>query len=455
MRNVISNLDGSQLQTVPVSTLADLNGQLDLAFASMTTLGSEPRWQRIEWLTRIRAALVRVNADLVSLMAHEVGKPVMLGRAELDRATTLIDQTIAELMTMSGDAPYVDDQRAHASRTVITKRFPIGVVGAITPFNFPINLVLHKVLPAIATGCPVIVKPSERTHAIAKRLADIFSDAGMPAGAVQFDFADDGPAHARILAADPRVAFLSFTGSDTVGRLLSREAAGKPQIMELGGSAAVFIGDDADLEVAAKKCAMGAMAYAGQVCISVQRIYVHKHVFRSFRDAFLREVSAISPKNPLTNGHILGPMIDEASAKRFIDHCHALDAAQLLISPAIFDVRYVSPAVVTDIKQEHPLIQNEAFAPVAVLEAVDGLQEAIQKMNGTPYGLQSGVFTNRIQDALLAHNQLRGGAVNVNDVPTVRIDKLSYGGDGASGSGREGIRDVMHAYTTSRHLVFS
>jgi aldehyde dehydrogenase (NAD+)/glyceraldehyde-3-phosphate dehydrogenase (NADP+) len=148
-------------------------------------------------------------------------------------------------------------------------------------------------------------------------------------------------------------------------------------------------------------------------------------------------------------------MIDEASATRFIDHCHALDAAQLLISPAIFDGRYVSPAVVTDIKQEHPLIQNEAFAPVAVLEAVDGLQEAIQKMNGTPYGLQSGVFTNRIQDALLAHNQLRGGAVYVNDVPTVRIDKLSYGGDGASGSGREGIRDVMHAYTTSRHLVFS
>ena len=455
MRNVISHLDGSQLQTVPISTLADLNGQLDLAFASMTTLGTEPRWRRIEWLTRIRAALVSANAELVSLMAHEVGKPVMLGRAELVRATALVDQTIAELMTMSGDAPYVDDQRAHASRTVLTRRFPVGVVGAITPFNFPINLVLHKVLPAIASGCPIIVKPSERTHAISKRLADIFSEAGMPAGAVQFDFADDGPAHARMLAADPRVAFLSFTGSDTVGRLLARDAAGKPQIMELGWSAAVYIGDDADIEVAAKKCAMGAMAYAGQVCISVQRIYVHKHVFGSFRDAFLQEVSAISPKNPLTDGHILGPMIDEASATRFIDHCHALDAAQLLISPAVSDKRYVSPAVVTGIDQMHPLVQTEAFAPVAILGEVNGLEEAIHKMNGTPYGLQSGVFTNRIQDALLAQNQLRGGAVYINDVPTVRIDKLSYGGDGASGSGREGIRDVMQAYTTSRHLIFS
>ena len=435
--------------------MADLNGQLDLGFASMTTLGSEPRWRRIEWLTRIRAALVSANADLVSLMAHEVGKPVMLGRIELERATTLIDQTIAELMTMSGDAPSVDDQRAHASRTVITKRFPIGVIGAITPFNFPINLVLHKVLPAIASGCPIIVKPSERTHATAKRLADIFSDAGMPAGAVQFDFADDGPKHARMLAADSRVAFLSFTGSDTVGRLLAREAAGKPQIMELGGSGAVYIGDDADVEVAAKKCAIGAMAYAGQVCISVQRIYVHKHVFGSFRDAFLHEVSALSPKNPLTDGHILGPMIDEASAKRFIDHCESLDAAQLLISPAVSDERYVSPAVVTGIEQMHPLIQKEAFAPVAILGEVEDLEEAIRKMNGTPYGLQSGVFTNRIQDALLAHNQLRGGAVYINDVPTVRIDKLSYGGDGASGSGREGIRDVMQAYTTSRHLVLS
>ena len=455
MRNVISHLDGSQLQTVPTSTLADLNGQLDLAFASMATLGTEPRWRRIEWLTRIRAALVSATAELVSLMAHEVGKPVMLGRIELERATTLVDQTIAELMTMSGDAPYVDDHRAHTSRMVITKRFPIGVVGAITPFNFPVNLVLHKVLPAIASGCPIIVKPSERTHAISKRLADIFSDAGMPAGAVQFDFADDGPAHARMLAADPRVAFLSFTGSDTVGRLLTREAAGKPQIMELGGSAGVYIGDDADIEVAARKCAIGAMAYAGQVCISVQRIYVHKHVFRLFRDAFLQEVSAISPKNPLTDGHILGPMIDEASATRFIGHCESLDAAQLLISPAVSDKRYVSPAVVTGIDKMHPLVQTEAFAPVAILGEVNGLEEAIHKMNGTPYGLQSGVFTNRIQDALLAHNQLRGGAVYINDVPTVRIDKLSYGGDGASGSGREGIRDVMQAYTTSRHLIFS
>lgn len=435
--------------------MADLNGQLDLGFASMTTLGAQPRWQRIEWLTGIRSAMVSANADLVSLMAHEVGKPVMLGRAELERATALVDQTIAELMTMSGDAPSVDDQRAHASRTVITKRFPIGVIGAITPFNFPINLVLHKVLPAIATGCPVIVKPSERTHAISKRLADIFSDAGMPTGAVQFDFADDGPTHARMLAADPRVAFLSFTGSDTVGGLLAREAAGKPQIMELGGSAAVYIGDDADVEVAAKKCAMGSMAYAGQVCISVQRIYVHQRVFRAFRDAFLQEVSAISPKNPLMDGHILGPMIDEASAKRFIDHCESLDAAQLLISPAVSDERYVSPAVVTGIEQMHPLIQKEAFSPVAILGEVEDLEEAIEKMNGTPYGLQSGVFTNRIQDALLAHTQLRGGAVYINDVPTVRIDKLSYGGDGASGSGREGIREVMHAYTTSRHLIFS
>lgn len=455
MRNVISHLDGSQLQTVPISTLADLNGQLDLAYASMTTLGTEPRWRRIEWLTRIRVALVSANADLLSLMAHEVGKPVMLGRAELERATALVDQTIAELMTMSGDAPYVDDQRAHASRTVITRRFPVGVVGAITPFNFPINLVLHKVLPAIASGCPIIVKPSERTHAISKRLADIFSDAGMPAGAVQFDFADDGPAHAHMLAADTRVAFLSFTGSDTVGRLLAWDAAGKPQIMELGGTAAVYIGDDADVDVAAKKCAMGAMAYAGQVCISVQRIYVHQRVFRAFRDAFLLEVSAISPKNPLMDGHILGPMIDEASATRFIGHCESLDPAQFLISPAVSGKRYVSPAVVTGIDQMHPLVQTEAFAPVAILGEVNGLEEAIHKMNGTPYGLQSGVFTNRIQDALLAHSQLRGGAVYINDVPTVRIDKLSYGGDGASGSGREGIRDVMQAYTTSRHLIFS
>jgi glyceraldehyde-3-phosphate dehydrogenase (NADP+) len=455
MRNVMSPLDGTCLDTVPTSTVDDLNQLLNVAVAATPALGIQPRWQRIAWLTSFRSGLLSATDDLIRLMAHEIGKPVMLGRTELERATALIDQTIAELMTESGDAPYVDDQAAHATRTVITKRFPVGVVGAITPFNFPVNLVLHKVLPAIATGCPVIVKPSERTHAISHRLADVFSKSGMPEGAVQFDFADDGPSHARKLASDPRVAFVTFTGSDTVGRHLAREAGGKPNILELGGSAAVYIADDADIASAAKKCAIGAYAYAGQVCISVQRIYIHRDVFNAFRDALLTEVSTITAGDPRDENRILGPMIDIASATKFVNLCDQLASHQRLVARHIRNDRFVSPVVLTNIDHEHPFIQTEAFAPVVVLEAVNDFSEAIHKMNGTPYGLQSGIFTQRIQDALTAHSQLRGGAVYVNDVPTVRIDKLSYGGDGASGNGREGIRDVMHAYTTSRHLVLS
>ena len=455
MRKVISPLDGTCLQTVPTSTMADLDLLLNAAVAVTPELGTQPRWQRIAWLTSLRSGLQSATDDLTHLMAHEIGKPLMLGRTELERATALIDQTIAELMTDSGGAPYVDDQVAHSARSVITKRFPIGVVGAITPFNFPVNLVLHKVLPAIATGCPVIVKPSERTHAISKRLSDIFTKSGIPPAAVQFDFADDGPTHARKLASDPRIAFLTFTGSDAVGSQLAKEASGKPSILELGGSAAVYIADDAAIESAAKKCAIGAMAFAGQVCISVQRIYVHQQVFTAFQDALLAQVATISPLDPLDDKHILGPMIDAASTARFINQCTNLSADQILVAPRVQNDRFVSPVVLTNIDDQHAFIQAEAFAPVVVLEAVDGLSEAILKMNGTRYGLQSGIFTQRIQDALLVHNQLRGGAVYVNDVPTVRIDKLSYGGDGASGSGRECIRDVMQAYTSSRHLVFS
>jgi glyceraldehyde-3-phosphate dehydrogenase (NADP+) len=455
MRNVISPLDGSTLATLKISTAADLDRQLDIAFSVSTELGVQPRWQRIAWLKSLHSALVAASDDLVHLMAHEIGKPMMLGQTEVERALALIDHTMAVLMTESGDAPYVDDQAAHAAKTVITKRYPIGVIGAITPFNFPINLVLHKVLPAIATGCPVIVKPSERTHAVSHCLADVFSKSGMPEGAVQFDFADDGPSHARKLASDPRIALLSFTGSDAVGRQLAREAGGKPNILELGGSAAVYIADDADIPSAAKKCAIGAFAYAGQVCISVQRVYIQDTVFNAFRDALLAEVASITAGDPRDENRILGPMIDVASATKFINHCDQLASYQRLVAPQIQNDRFVSPVVLTNIDHEHPFIQIEAFAPVVVLEAVNGLSEAIHKMNGTPYGLQSGIFTQRIQDALIAHNELRGGAVYLNDVPTVRIDKLAYGGDGASGNGREGIRDVMQAYTTSRHLVLS
>jgi glyceraldehyde-3-phosphate dehydrogenase (NADP+) len=455
MRNVKSPLDGSLLATVPISTAYDLDRQLDIASSASSELAWHPRWQRIAWLKSLHTAVCAASDDLILLMAHEIGKPVMLGRTEVERALALIDHTIAVLMTESGDGPYVDDQAAHAARTVITKRYPLGVIGAITPFNFPINLVLHKVLPAIATGCPVIVKPSERTHAVSYCLEDIFSKSGMPEGAVQFDFADDGPLHARKLASDPRVAFLTFTGSDAVGRDLAREAGGKPNILELGGSAAVYIADDADIASAAKKCAIGAFAYAGQVCISVQRIYIQENVFIAFRDALLAEVSTITAGDPRDENRILGPMIDVASATKFVNHCDQLASHQRLVAPQIQNDRFVSPVVLTNIDHVHPFIQTEAFAPVIVLEAVNGLSEAIHKMNGTPYGLQSGIFTHRIQDALIAHSQLRGGAVYLNDVPTVRIDKLAYGGDGASGNGREGIRDVMQAYTTSRHLVMS
>ena len=455
MRDVMSPLDGTFLANVPISTAAMLDEQLECANVAASELALQPRFQRIAWLRALHSGLLADMDSLTITMAHEIGKPVLLARIELERALTLIDHTIAVLMTESGDAPYVDDQPAHAARTVMTKRFPIGIVAAITPFNFPINLVFHKILPAIATGCPVIVKPSERTHAISSRLADIISRSGIPTGAVQFDFADDGPLHARMLASDKRVAFLSFTGSDTAGRTLSYEAAGKPQIMELGGSAAVYIGDGADIKAAAKKCAIAAMSYAGQVCISVQRIYVHQRLFNLFRDALIAEITAITPMDPRTDGHVLGPMIDTSAVHRLLAHCDSLSRSQLLVTPHVHDARFVSPCVVAEIPNEHPLIQQEAFAPVVVLQRVDDLSSAIVQMNGTDYGLQHGVFTNRMQDALQAHNQLRGGAVYINDVPTVRMDKLAYGGEGASGVGREGISDVIRAYTSPRHLVFS
>jgi len=331
------------------------------------------------------------------------------------------------------------------------RRFPVGPTAAITPFNFPLNLALHKVAPAIAAGNPVILKPSPRTPLTADLLARAVEASGWPKKAFSLVHAD--PEVARSLWTDERIRCVSFTGSDAVGWKIKEEAAKKKVILELGGNAAAIVCADADWKGAAEKLATAAFAYAGQVCIKAQRLFVAREVYDRFREAFLEASRKIEPKDPEDPTAVLGPMIDEASAKRveaWVEEARE-EGAEILL-PLKREGARIWPVVATRVPAGAKIRDREIFGPVATLEPFDDLQDAIREANNTRYGLQASVFTRDIGRIWEAFEGLEVGGVIVNEPPTVRIDNFPYGGTKASGSGREGIRYAIEEMTEPRVL---
>jgi acyl-CoA reductase-like NAD-dependent aldehyde dehydrogenase len=410
-----------------------------------------PGHRRAEILRAVAAFLTARRAEAVDTIVAEAGKPVRFAAGEVSRAFMTLSLAAEEATRVEGELVPADIEPRGEGALCIVRRFPVGPVTAITPFNFPLNLALHKVAPALAAGCPVILKPSPRTPLSADLLARAVESSGWPKEAFSLVHAD--PEVARPLWTDPRVRLVSFTGSDAVGWKIQAEAAGKKVVLELGGNAAAIVCADADVEDAARKLAVAAFGYAGQVCIKAQRLLVEKPIAQAFQAAFLAASRAIEPMDPREKSAVLGPMIDEEAARRvesWVGEARAAGATLLLSGRR--EGNRLWPTVAADVPAGARIRDREVFGPVATLEEFESLAEAIAKANASSYGLQAAVFTRDIGSALAAFSDLEVGGVIVNEAPTLRLDNFPYGGIKASGFGREGIRYAIEEMTEPRVL---
>jgi len=424
------------------------------AVAVFSQMAKLPSFRRAEILRRIADGIDARREEFVRTMALEAGKPRKACAVEVDRAVLNFRAAAEEAVRIGGELRPLDLMASTKNRWAIVRRFPVGPVLAITPFNFPLNLVGHKVAPAFAAGCTIVVKPAPQTPLCALLLAEAVQEAGAPAGA--FAVLPCSNAQAEGMVRDERFRMLSFTGSTAVGWKLKGIAGRKRVALELGGNAGVIVHGDANLELAADRCAQGGFSYAGQTCISVQRILVHRSVEKKFTELLVERVKALVVGDPLDPKTDVGPMISRAAAERVDDWVSDAisGGARALCGRRRRDSIY-EPTVLVNTKPEMPVNCEEIFGPVVTAAPYDSFDEAIVRINDSRFGLQAGVFTRDIGNIFRAYEQIEVGGLMINEVPTFRVDTMPYGGSKESGLGREGPRYAIEEMTEPRLLMLN
>jgi acyl-CoA reductase-like NAD-dependent aldehyde dehydrogenase len=413
-----------------------------------------PAYERGAILRNISAGIKDRREELGRILALESGKPIRDSLVEVDRATLTFRLGAEEAERMTGELIPLDLMASSKGRVGITRRFPIGPIAGISPFNFPLNLAAHKVAPAIAAGNSIVLKPPSKDPLTMLTVAEIIEKSGAPEGAVSI--LPMSRALGDRMVEDERFKLLTFTGSPSVGWRMKERAGKKRVVLELGGNAGVIIDASADLDWAIRRSLVGAFTYAGQVCISVQRMFVHRDVYDRFIDRFVEGAKTLVTGDPLDPETQLGPMVDSQQAARtesWVREAEEMGGRVLLGGRA--DGAFFPPTVLVDTPPTAQVCSNEAFAPLVVVFPFDDFDDAIRQVNDSFYGLQTGVFTNDLGHAWRAFNELEVGGVIVNDVPTYRIDHMPYGGVKDSGLGREGLRWSIEDMTEIRLLVLA
>lgn len=426
-------------------------GAAAAAFDEMSRL---PIHVRASALTHVADCLTRDREQLAKLVTAEGGKPMQWSRGEVDRSVSTFRWAAEECRREGGDVHRLDTDPGMGSRMGIVRRFPIGPNLGISAFNFPLLLAAHKVAPAIATGSPVVLKPSPQAPLTANVLASYLLETDLPAGAFSALVLNAESTQELIL--DPRLPVVSFTGSAQVGWMLKGLAPRKKVSLELGGNAAVLIHKDADVELAASRIAFGAFYHAGQSCISVQRILVHQDREDELAESLTAHMGNLRTGDPTKDETQIGPMINAAALDRVSDWVsQATEAGASLLAGGIRTDPYFSPTLLSGVTPDMKVWSEEIFGPVAALATYEDFGEALNKVNDSKYGLQAGVFTQQIDLIMEAHRSIEAGGVVVNDVPSFRADHMPYGGVKESGTGREGIRYSMDEITEPKVLVLS
>jgi len=446
--------DDTELATLHLAGPAEIEAALAAAAASLEATRRLGAWERAAILEAIAGGMRARRDELADVICLEAGKPIGDARAEVDRAVHCFELAAAEAQRIYGEVIPLDLRAASAGRLGLTRRVPAGVVAGIAPFNFPINLAVHKIAPAMAAGCPVVLKPATQTPGACLVLAEIVDGTAWPKGALSI--LPSGRAAADALVTDGRPAVLSFTGSAEVGWDMKARAGKKRVVLELGGNAAAIVDESADLDAALPKLVYGAFSYAGQKCISVQRVFVHARRWDELVERFVAAARRVKVGDPRDPEVLVGPMIDEGNARRvegWIAEAERAGARVLVGGPR--QGRVVPPTVLAGVPAAAKISCEEAFAPTVILERVDSLDEAIARVNDSRFGLQCGIFTRDLGAAMAAWERIAVGGVIVNDAPSYRIDHMPYGGVKDSGLGREGIREAIRDYTEERLLVIA
>lgn len=445
---------GEKLAEVCMASAAEVESAVAGAHAAFQKTRKIPACGRAEKLQTICQILARRRQEFVDTIVAEAGKPVAFAEAEVDRARLTFQFAAALALADEGHGLNMEASNPGAGHFGLVRRFPIGVILGITPFNFPLNLVAHKVAPCLATGNTMVLKPSPRTPLTALLLAEVLDEAGIPVGQIQilpFDHTLVGG-----LLSDSRIKMLSFTGSAEVGWQLKTRAEKMKVALELGGNAAVLVEPDAGWRSAIPKIASAAFGYAGQSCISVQRILVNREIFAEFREGLVSHIKDKVPAgDPSKRETVAGPMITPEARGKVLGWINAATAAGAkLLTPLVSEGRaLLGPVLLENVPAGSAVMCEEAFAPLAVLQSYDTFAEALAMANDSRFGLQAGVFTSNLTKSLQAYEELEVGGVMINQVPTFRVENMPYGGVKESGFGREGVRYAMEEMTEPRSLV--
>ena len=446
--------DGAVIGRVFQGTRQHAEAAIAAAVKAFGTTRRLPAFERQRVLRRVAQGITERKQEFAHTLAQEAGKPIKAARTEVERSIFTFTVAAEESTRIYGEYLPLDWQEFTAGRWGIVRRFPLGPVAGITPFNFPLNLVAHKVAPAIASGCSMVLKPAPQTPLSALLLAETIQQAGWPDGALNvLPLSNED---AGVLVTDERLKMISFTGSAAVGWEIKKRAGKKKVILELGGNAGVIVHSDADLAYAAERCVAGGFVYAGQTCISVQRILVEHSVYGKFTELLLAGVQKLKTGDPLDDTTDLGSLIRESDAARASDWIQeAVRGGARLLCGGRRNGALLEPAVLTGTKPDMKVNCQEIFAPVVTVEPYDDFNAAVRQINNSPYGLQAGIFTRDAKLLFHAYEELEVGGVIAGDVPAFRIDHMPYGGIKDSGLGREGLRYAIEEMTEPKLLVMN